>query len=365
MIAVGVDTHKHRHVAVALNQLGQVLGEISVAASAAGYRELVSWLAGLGGEAMVGIEGAGSYGAGLCRHLQAAGISVVEVERPRRRDRRQGKSDRVDALLAAKRVLASDGISTPRADGNRAALSVLLVAYRSCVEERTRLLNRLQGLHVTAPTSLRERIGHGNGARLADRLVRMRDRPGASRQEQTTLTVLRDLAKRARQLEEQADRYRGETTRLVRELNPTLLDEPGVGPISAAKLFGLRPSALQERSRVCALQRHRAPARIVRPDDPPPPLPQRRPPGKQRDPHDRDVTVDQPRRVARLPGAQNPPRQDPQRSHALAQTPRLPPPLPTIDRHALDTIEASNLGTIRTCIFNLRSRPRAKRYGSM
>jgi transposase len=121
--------------------------------------ELVSWLGELDGEVMVGIEGAGSYGAGLCRHLQAVGISVVEVERPRRRDRRQGKSDRVDALLAAKRVLAGDGVSTPRADGNRASLSVLLVAYRSCVEERTRLLNQLQGLHVTAPTPLRERIG--------------------------------------------------------------------------------------------------------------------------------------------------------------------------------------------------------------
>ena len=155
MIAVGVDTHKHWQVAVALSPLGELLGEIAVAASAAGYRELVSWLAGLDGEVMVGIEGAGSYGAGLCRHLQAVGISVVEVERPRRRDRRQGKSDRVDALLAAKRVLAGDGVSTPRADGNRAALSVLLVAYRSCVEERTRLLNQLQGLHVTAPTPLR------------------------------------------------------------------------------------------------------------------------------------------------------------------------------------------------------------------
>jgi transposase len=137
MIAVGVDTHKHRHVAVAVSQLGLLVGEIAVAANAAGYGELVVWLAGLGGEAMVGIEGAGSYGAGLCRHLEAAGISVVEVERPRRRDRRQGKSDRVDALLAAKRVLAGDGISTPRAGGIRSALSVLLVAYRSCVEERT------------------------------------------------------------------------------------------------------------------------------------------------------------------------------------------------------------------------------------
>jgi transposase len=67
MIAVGVDTHKHQHVAVALDQVGQVLGEIAVAACGAGYRELVSWLAGLDGEAMVGIEGAGSYSAGLCR----------------------------------------------------------------------------------------------------------------------------------------------------------------------------------------------------------------------------------------------------------------------------------------------------------
>lgn len=243
MIAVGVDTHKYWHVAVALSALGQLLGEISVAATAAGYRELVAWLAELGGEAVVGIEGAGSYGAGLCQHLRDAGISVVEVERPRRRDRREGKSDRLDALLAAKRVLAADGVSTPRAGGNRAALSVLLVAYRSCVEERTRLLNRLQGrLHVTAPASLRERIGSGNGARLADRLVRMRLQPSSSLQERTMLVVLRDLARRARHLEAQAARYRDEITTVVRELHPTLLDEPGVGPISAAKLLVCDPA---------------------------------------------------------------------------------------------------------------------------
>lgn len=144
MIAVGVDTHKHRHVVVALDGLGQVLGEIVIAATMAGYRELVVWLARLDAEVVVGIEGAGSYGAGLCQHLRGAGLVVVEVERPRRRDRRAGKSDRIDALLAAKRVLAGDGVSTPRAAGSHAALRVLLVAYRSCVEERTRLLNQLQ-----------------------------------------------------------------------------------------------------------------------------------------------------------------------------------------------------------------------------
>lgn len=242
MIAVGVDTHKHQHIAVALDALGQLLGEIAVAATVAGYRELVCWLAGLGGETVVGIEGTGSYGAGLCRHLETVGVSVVEVERPRRRDRRQGKSDRLDALLAAKRVLAGDGVSTPRADGDRCALSVLLVAYRSCVEQRTRLLNQLQGLHVTAPASLRERVGAGNGARLADRLVRMRDRPTASPHEATILMVLRDLARRACQLHDQAGRYRNEITRLVGELSPGLLDEPGVGPVSAAKLLVCDPA---------------------------------------------------------------------------------------------------------------------------
>ncbi|MGH2855098.1 MAG: IS110 family transposase [Solirubrobacteraceae bacterium] len=168
MIAVGVDTHKHWHVAVALDALGQVLGELVMAATAAGYVELVAWLSGLGGEVVVGIEGAGSYGAGLCQHLHDVAVTVVEVERPRRRDRRAGKSDHIDALLAARRVLASEGVSTPRAAGGHAALRVLLVAYRSCVEERTRLRNQLQGLHVTAPVALRERVGDGNGARLAE-----------------------------------------------------------------------------------------------------------------------------------------------------------------------------------------------------
>jgi transposase len=117
MIAVGMDTHKHEHVAAALNELGELLGEITVAASPAGYRELVEWLKDLGEGALVGIEGVGSYGAGLCKYLQDAGVPVLEVERPRRRDRRTGKSDRIDALLAAKKVLAGEGLSTPKTSG--------------------------------------------------------------------------------------------------------------------------------------------------------------------------------------------------------------------------------------------------------
>jgi transposase len=97
----------------------------------------------LGDEVVVGIEGAGSYGTGLCEFLLAQGIEVVEVERPRREDRRRGKSDEIDALAAAKKVLANQGLSTPRAGGTRQARGALVVAYRSCVAERTRMFNQL------------------------------------------------------------------------------------------------------------------------------------------------------------------------------------------------------------------------------
>ncbi len=110
MIAVWVDTHKERDYAMALDDLGQMLAELVVAATAAGYEQLRRWAEDLShGQALTfEIEGVGSWGAGLCQHLQHAGHTVVEVERPRRRERRAGKSDRIDALAAAKRVLEGE-----------------------------------------------------------------------------------------------------------------------------------------------------------------------------------------------------------------------------------------------------------------
>jgi transposase len=244
MIAVGVDTHKDSHFAVALDRLGQVLGELVIEASTAGYRELERWAADLaadGQQLAFGIEGTGSYGVGLCEHLQRSGQSVVEVERPRRRGRRAGKSDRIDALAAAKKVLAGEGLSTPRAGGVRAALAALLVAYHSCVSERTRLLNQLQALHVTAPAVLRERIGKGSGKQLERRLAKMRARKDAEVAERAAFAVMRDLAAHSRSLALDAARYEQELAELVRSLAPTLLEEVGIGPISAAKLLACDP----------------------------------------------------------------------------------------------------------------------------
>ncbi len=243
MIAVGVDTHKEQHFAVALDQLGQVLAEIVITTTLAGYSQFVCWLTGLGENVLVGIEDAGSYGAGLCEYLQAEQIEVFEVERPKRRERRTGKSDRLDALLAAKKVLARDGLSTPRGSGKRLALQMLLVAYRSAVNERSRLYNQLQALQVGAPYALRERIGTArNGATLANRLTGMRTRPTASLQENTTLQVLRDIANRARALNTEAENYTHQIEEMVCSLAPRLLKEPGVGPICAGKLLAFNPA---------------------------------------------------------------------------------------------------------------------------
>ena len=69
MIAVGVDTHKHEHAVCVLDALGQLIGERTVSADRRGYGELAGWIGELADEVLVAIEGAASYGAGLCEYL--------------------------------------------------------------------------------------------------------------------------------------------------------------------------------------------------------------------------------------------------------------------------------------------------------
>ena len=96
-IIVGVDTHKDVHVAAAMDMQGRLLGYRSVATTERGCRDLHQWAFTLAPRIQYGVEGTGSYGAGLSRSLQAQGSSVVEIRGPNRKLRRdRGKSDTID-----------------------------------------------------------------------------------------------------------------------------------------------------------------------------------------------------------------------------------------------------------------------------
>ena len=141
-VILGVDTHLHFHVAVAVDHLGRRLGEASVPTTAKGYEGLLSWAEGFGSVKCAGVEGTSSYGAGLARHLRARGIEVLEVERPKhlRRSSRRNlqKSDSSDAEAAARAVLAGEASGVPKsADGTVEMIRALRVARRSAVKART------------------------------------------------------------------------------------------------------------------------------------------------------------------------------------------------------------------------------------
>ena len=156
----GVDTHADTNVTSVVDQVGRVLGTEEFPATLAGYRMAVAWMRGHGDLVKVGVEGTGSYGAGLARHLAAEGVEVVEVIRPNRQARRRrGKSDTADAVAAALAALNGEASGRPKArDGAVESIRSLRVARRGAVKARTQAANQLRDLIVTAPAWLREQL---------------------------------------------------------------------------------------------------------------------------------------------------------------------------------------------------------------
>jgi transposase len=234
----GVDTHAGTHVAAALDRAGGLLGVREFPATGAGYARLLGWLGGFGTVCLVGIEGTGSYGAGLTRHITAAGIRVVEVNRPDRQDRRrQGKSDSLDAVSAARAAQSGRACGAPRGrDGAVEAIRTLMVARRSATAERTRTVNQARALLLTGPGDLRARFaGHGPAA-LITGLASLRPRPGDVAGHATRI-ALRELGRRARFLDGQLARLDELIVPLVTTRAPGLLALRGVGPYTAALLL--------------------------------------------------------------------------------------------------------------------------------
>ncbi len=156
-VIVGVDTHKHTHAAVAITGLGVRVGELTIEVGLGGYRELEVWARSLGTVRAFGIEGTGSYGAGLARFLREGGHVVHEVGRPDRRLRHQrGKTDHLDAEGAARAVLGGQATALPKAGTSRVEMiRHLKVARDSAVKSRSQAMLALEALIVGAPAALR------------------------------------------------------------------------------------------------------------------------------------------------------------------------------------------------------------------
>jgi transposase len=236
---LGVDTHRDRHAFAAVTSSGVIVAEMELPASRAGDRQALAMADRLAaGRRVWAVEGTGSYGAGLTRFLQERGERVLEVERPKRSGSRgRGKTDRLDALRAARACLAGEPLAEPRQAGDREALRVLLLSREAAISVRRSGLNQLHALVLTSPAELRERLHGLSKDQLVKRCLRVQPRPGQPAQQRATVLALRAVARQVDLATREAKTLESELKSLVEQLAPQLLDHLGVGPISAAQLL--------------------------------------------------------------------------------------------------------------------------------
>ena len=237
-ITAGVDTHLDVHVVAALNAIGGLVGIESFPTTAVGYRALLGWLRGFGEVVKIGVEGTGSYGAGLTRFLLSEGVDVVEVDRPNRQvRRRRGKSDPQDAVNAARAALSGEADGLPKTrNGAVEAIRTLRLVRSSARKERTRALNQMRSIVSTAPEQLRAELRDLTIHRLVERAAAYRPANGNDVVGATKF-ALRLLARRVRALDVEIAELDAQLTPLVTATAPELLAQPGVGIDSAGALL--------------------------------------------------------------------------------------------------------------------------------
>ena len=235
-VVIGVDTHKETHTAAVIAaNTGAELEILTVTTDRAGYEQLVELADAHSARRAWAIEGVGGYGAGLNRVLRPRGEHVIELDRPRRPPRRNGaKDDAIDAARAGREALAREHLAQPRADGNRAALALLLTGRRSAVDASRVAQQQLRALIITAPELLRDRFRDLGTRAAIPAIARLRISPKWDLETRTTAGVLRDLARRIQALQAEADTHEQAMTAIINGWRPDLLDQPGVGTISAA-----------------------------------------------------------------------------------------------------------------------------------
>lgn len=248
---LGIDTHKHVHVAVILDGLGRYQDALSFPATDAGTAQLLAWSQEHGTPMTAGVEGTGSYGYQLTRGLQGAGLTVLEVNRPDRANRRRkGKSDPVDAEAAARAVLAGQATAVPKnREGAVEALRSLTIARNSAVKATTTASNQIKALLVGADQQLRDDLRVQSLLQLATRASQLAPIDGQR-------AAIASLGRRWLHLHQEVLDLDVAIRALIRRTAPELVVRPGIGIHSAAQLLitaGGNPERLHSDAAFAAL----------------------------------------------------------------------------------------------------------------
>ena len=234
----GVDTHTDTHTVAAVTATGQHLATETFPATTAGDKYLASFL-NTHSVDTVGVEGTNSYGAGLTRHLINSGYTVVEVLRPTRAVRRRnGKSDPVDALAAARQVLTGDALSIPKdSTGPVESLRTLYITRKQLVTTTVKLLNTIKSLLVTASDDIRTRYSTMTNHAMIVALARCRPKPDDHDPANAVVSSLKILATTYLEMRGRCDELESRISALISHINPYISNMIGSGPVIAAELL--------------------------------------------------------------------------------------------------------------------------------
>ena len=239
-IVGGVDTHKDLHVAAVVDELDRVLASQCFATTRDGYKQMLAWMGAFGSLQRVGIEATGTYGAGLLRYMQKAGIEVLEVTTPDKHDRRKrGKNDDLDAQNAAHAAFAGKRTVTPKSrNGMIESLRVLKACRKTAVAARRVALQMIQNTIVCAPDELREILRKMTRMQLIRTLAAWRPDLTDYRNVTSAYRItLKSLGRRYLELHDEIADLDTMIIAIVDELAPNLVARNSIGHESAAQLL--------------------------------------------------------------------------------------------------------------------------------
>jgi transposase len=255
----GVDTHKDLHVAAVVDEQDHVLGTRCFATTRQGYRQMLAWMRSFGEVQRIGIESTGSYGAGLLRFMQQAGVEVLEVTTPDKHDRRRrGKNDDIDAQNAAHAAFVGKRTVTPRSrDGMVESLRVLKACRKTAVTARRIALQMIHNTIVCAPDGLRDALRNMTRMQLIRTLAAWRPDLTSYREVESAYKIsLKSLGRRYLELHDEIADLDAMIRAIVDELAPNLVARNSIGHVGAAQLLltaGDNPERLRSEASFAAL----------------------------------------------------------------------------------------------------------------